>query len=226
MIKKGSAFFAIVLLVTSCKVMPPKPPLVETVAVLLFDSESNDIDAPAIMQHLVYAALKKSSYKPLELNSVNETLEKAGIVDGGQLVIVDPVKLGKDLGVQALIFGYVESFDYTNIGFYLQRKVALGLRLVDVATGETLWENSGTGAHRELNLEKDKAAAAFKKGLAEQAIEKWFDSPLEEEAKLSVINCLRTLPGYNFQGFANDDNTFTKFKKGTKDVLKGTIRKR
>jgi hypothetical protein len=123
--KRTSALsFAFLLVLAGCKTPPPKPALVETVGILMFDNESNDLNAPDIMQRLVYLAMKNSAYKPLDINLVNEKLKTAGISDGGQLAVVDPVKLGKDLGVQALIFGDVESFDYTNIGFYLQKSDA------------------------------------------------------------------------------------------------------
>src|SRR5262245_43602075 len=112
--KSLSATLAAVFLLTSCKVEPPKPPLVQTMAILPFDNESNDVDAADIMQRLTYLALKPSVYQVLDIEMVNKKLADVGIVDGGQLAAVDPVKLGKDLGVQALMFGYVESFSYTN----------------------------------------------------------------------------------------------------------------
>lgn len=213
----------VLLFLCGCKVMPPKPPLVESIAILPFDSESNDLNAPDILQKLTYMALKNSVYKPLDIAFVNDKLAKVGIVDGGQLAIVDPVKLGKDLGVQALLYGYNENFDYTNVGFYLQRRVTLNLKLVDVSNGAVLWENAGKGVHRELNLEKDKAANAFVKGIADQSIEKLFDTPLEDEARVSVITALRSLPGFSFCGFANDDKGF---KRGASGVLKDVIRKK
>lgn len=221
-------FFAAltVHIIAGCKVEPPKPPLVETLAVLPFDNESNDLDAPDILQKLVQAALQKSPYKLMDLDAVNGKLAAVGIIDGGQLAIVDPVKLGKDLGVHGLVFGYVESFDYINIGFYLQRKVKLSLRVVDVQTGATLWENTGTGSRPQIFLNKDDAKKAFLEGVAEQTIEKIAKSPLEEEAKTAVMNVLRTLPGFVFYGFGEPSSVNKIFKRGSKDLLKGSIWKR
>ncbi len=214
------------LFLVGCKVEAPKPPLVETLAVLPFDNESNNLDAPEILQKLVQAALQKSPYKLMDLDAVNGKLSAVGIIDGGQLAIVDPVKLGKDLGVQALVFGYVENFDYTNIGFYLQRKVKLSLKVVDVQTGATLWENTGTGSRPQIFLNKDDAKKAFLEGVAEQTIEKIAKSPLEEEAQTAAMNALRTLPGFVFCGFGEPASVNKIFKKGSKDLLKGSIWKR
>jgi hypothetical protein len=213
--QRFSSFVAAsVLLLVGCEPPPVLPPLVETVAVLPFDNESNNLDAPDILQKLVFEALKDSPYKSLEIDAVNGKLEKVGIVDGGQLAIVDPTKLGKDLGVQALIFGYVENFDYTNIGFYLQRKVKLDLKMVDVQTGATLWEGSGTGMQPQVFLNKDEAKKAFLEGVAKQTIDKIAKSPLDAEAKTAVENALRKLPGFKFHGFGS----------GKKDLLKGLIK--
>lgn len=184
-----------------CKVVPPKQPLVETVAVLPFDNETNDLNAPDLLQKLVYEALSCSVYKPLNIEEINKKLESVGLVDGGQLAIVDPNKLGKDLGVQALIFGYVENFDYTNVGFYAQRKVKLSLKMVDVATSAILWEAGGTGLQPRIATNKEEAKQVFIEGLAQQVVDKVVRSPLHEEAERAVQNALKSLPGFQFHGF-------------------------
>lgn len=203
-LKKCCLLIPLFFLITGCKRIPPPPPLpIQTIAILPFDSESNDVNAPDIMQQLVYAALKPSVYQIQDIDKTNQHLEKVGIRDGGQLAVVNPTKLGKDLAVHALIFGYVESFGYTNIGFYSERKVKLNLKLVEVATGSTLWENTGGDATRALALDKDAATKAFVSGLADKLVDKVFKNPLEKESKQSVIQCLRTLPGYSFLGFVD-----------------------
>ena len=214
----------LVFVLSGCKVEPLKPPLVETVAVLLFDNESNTLEAPDIMQALVYLALKPSVYKVMDFKEVNDFLNQAGFVDGGQLAIVDPMRLGKDLQVQAVLFGYVENFNYTNIGFYIERKVTVNLKMVDVNTGATIWENSGTGANRKVVLDKGQAGKEFVKGVADQYVDKLFNTPLESEAKLATVNALRTLPGFRFTCFAQDENTLKGVKKVGKGILKDIIR--
>lgn len=216
--------FSVVLFAPGCKVEPPKPQLIQTVAVLPFDNESNDVNAADIMQRFVYLALKPSVYQVRDIKEVNSFLENVGIVDGGQLPAVDPVKLGKDLGVQALMYGYVENFGYLNIGYYVQRKVTLGLKLVDVSNGATLWENTATGVTRQVHLDEKEAKRALVKGLADQLADKLFNSPLEEEAKVATIKTLRTLPGFYFSGFAADEQTPNALKTTSKGVLKDIIK--
>ena len=222
--KIAAIVIAIGVLCTGCKVEPPKPPLVETVAILPFDSESNDVNAPDIMQRLVYLAMKSSAYRVLDIDETNAKLAKAGIQDGGQLPAVDPVKLGKDLGVQALLYGNVENFGYVNIGFYQEQKVTLELAMVNVTDGQNLWQNSGTGATRNLTLDKKEAQNRLTAGLAKQLVDKLFDSPLEEEACQATTKALATLPGFRFAGFSADEKARAGFKRGAKNAIKGAIK--
>jgi hypothetical protein len=208
------------------KVEVPKDPLVQTIAVLPFDNESNDVNAADVMQRLTYLALKPSVYQVSDLDEINKKLADVGIVDGGQLPVIDPVKLGKDIGVQALMYGNVESFNYTNVGYFLQRKVTLELKLVDVGTGQTLWENSGTGATRQVHVDPQEAKNAFAAGLASQLADKMFDTPLEEEARLATIRALETLPGFRFSSFYRDDKSPSKAKSEGSKIIKGLINRK
>ncbi len=202
------------LAIAACKVAPPKPPLVETIAILPFDNESNDVNADTIMQTYVFLAMSQSAYRTSDIKDVNDKLAKNGVVDGGQLPALDPVKIAKDLNVQALMYGYVESFGYVNIGIYAERKVRLGLKMVDGQTGQTLWENTQTAADRKFALDKEEAQKNFLQGLGNQLTDKLFNSPLEEEAKLATIKTLSSLPGFRFNGFPDSKG------KGVKDFIK------
>lgn len=220
------AGMTVCFLFSGCNIEPPKPPLVETVAVLPFDSESNDLNAPEVMQSLVYWALKTSPYRVSDIKDTNEHLAEKGVVDGGQLPALDPVKIGKDLGVQALLYGYITNFDYTNVGFYRSRKVGLELKLVDVATGATLWENSGSMNNTKMTLDSKEAGNEFVKGVADQATDKLFKTPLEEEAKISVQKALRTLPGFHFAGFESTPHKSNPLKDSIRNNINDDREKR
>ncbi len=72
----------------------------------------------------------------------------------------------------------------------------------------------------------DKATQAFVKGVAEQTVDKMFNSPLEAEARMAAVQALQTLPGFAFCGFAEDEKATKVLKRESKEVLKGLIRKR
>lgn len=208
-----------------CKVQPPLPPLVETIAVLPFDNASNELDAADIMQKKVYLALKPSVYRVSDIKETNELLKTRGITEGGQLPALDPKLIAQDLKVQALMYGEVENFGYVNIGFYTERKVALSLRLINGTTGEKMWENSKSAATRKFTLDAKEAKENFVGGLAAQMVDKTMKMPLEAEACQAAILTLGNLPGFHFVGFAPDEeNPNREAKKGAADLIKSQIK--
>jgi len=152
------------LLLSSCATIPILPPLAETMAILPFDSESNNVDAPDILQKFVYMAMKPSPYQIPDIEATNAKLVENGIIDGGQLPVIDPIKLADDLGVQLLMYGNVESFGYTNVGVYASRHVTLNLWVVDGKTGERIWEDTGKVANRTFGLNEEDIKKNFAAG--------------------------------------------------------------
>jgi len=88
-----------------------------------------------------------------------------------------------------------------------------------VMTGQTLWENSGTGYTPKVVTEKSQAAGAFARGVADQALDKWFNSPLEPESEMAVMHALSKLPGFVFSGFDPEHRK----KENTKNIGKTII---
>ncbi len=212
-------------LLSGCKVQPPKPPLVETVAILPFDNSSNDINAADFLQKKVYLAMKSGVYQVRSIQETNEFLKEKGITDGGQLPVLDPRLIAKDLNVQALLYGHVENFGSVNIGFYTEKKVTLALWMVDGTTGEKLWECTKTGVTRNFTLDSKKAKENLVGGLAAQVVDKMLKVPLEDETNQAVVQTLRSLPGFNFTGFAVDeDDPNRAAKKSAADLIKGQIK--
>jgi hypothetical protein len=97
--------------------------------------------------------------------------------------------------------------------------------MIDVSTGQTLWDHEGTGATRNVNVDPKQAKAAFARGVAEQVVDKAFKTPLEEEARKAAIATLSTLPGYKFCGFAVDEQTPAKAQAATKGLIKDLIKR-
>ncbi|MCG3204451.1 MAG: hypothetical protein KCHDKBKB_01166 [Elusimicrobia bacterium] len=195
----------------------PRP--IQTIAVLPFDCEANNLDAPDILQRLV-ADMLKTGYQVSDIQTTNKFLENVGIVDGGQLAVVDPVKLGKDLGVQALLFGNVTNFGYANLGFYYQRKVGLELKLVEVATGETLWENAAESVTRKVPSNNNETGKTFIEGLADQLKDKLSKNPLAEESHLATLRALRNFPGLNLKNLQYRPKESLHFHGGSEKSFK------
>jgi hypothetical protein len=73
--------------------------------------------------------------------------------------------------------------------------------MVDVATGQPLWEGTGTGANRNLTFDPKEAKKNLVEGIAQQAVDKATKSVLDAETREAVSAALRTLPGFRFAGF-------------------------
>lgn len=202
--RRNDIFLLGLLIIWGCagpQVKKAVPPLsVNKIAILPFDNESVDIDASEVMQKLVYSTLTKSSpYTVLNIEQTNAKLAEKGIIDGGQLPVLDPIKMAEDLGAEALLYGYVEDFKYINVGIYVSRNVSLQVWLVDGKTGETIYEKSGKGTSSTFAVNEEEIKDNFIVGLADQALDKILRSPLKWEAEVAVQKALANLPGFRFR---------------------------
>ena len=165
------------------------------VAVLPFDNQSLEIAASEQLRGMVASNIQWRGYNPIPAAEADEKLKGLGITDGGQLPSVTPQKLGEALGVDALFYGNVEKFIFQNIGFVLRRAVRVRVKLVSVATGETLWEDYGEKTTIEATLKKKIAERIFARGMADKAAENMLHRPLWEESQWAVVNLVSKLPG-------------------------------
>lgn len=144
-IKRALLFFAFVLFLASCTAHLPRyaPDFsnpVYTVAVLPFYNATNDVGGAASLREDFQKRLQNRHYKFMSLKEVDEILlNRMGITLGDQLEMTDPIELGKVLGVDGLVYGYVLNFDDITTGVYNVKKVRAGFKLVDARTGQALW---------------------------------------------------------------------------------------
>ena len=165
-------------------------------AVLLFDNQSVDVGAPASLRKMVVSRLRQMGYDVMELERVDAGLKKLGITDGGQLGSASPEALGRALGVPGLFYGTIEDFTFTNVGFWVKRRVRLRLRFIAASGEQVLWENVGEGSTNKMTLKKNEAGRRFIRGMAEKALENMFDSALAKESKEAVERVLYKLPSF------------------------------
>ena len=164
------------------------------VAVLPFDNQSTDMSAPDIMRKLATDGFARRGYPPLAADQVDAGLSALGISEGGQLPGLKPQDIGKALGADLLCYGDVEDFTFQNLGFMIRKNVTLHVRLVSAATGETLYEGSGSGKDVKVFFNRDDAKRAFVEQMAEKVVANIFKVPLKREAELSADRALGSLP--------------------------------
>lgn len=164
------------------------------VAVLPFDNQSTDIGASDVMRKLAADGLGKRGYSPLPVQEVDVKLSALGVSEGGQLPGVKPGDLGRALGVDLLVYGDVEDFNFQNLGFLIRKSVALRLKIVSAASGETLYEGAGSGKDVKVFLDRDQAKAAFVEQMAVKLVQNILKTPLKKEAEAAARKALDGLP--------------------------------
>ncbi|MCM2267395.1 MAG: DUF799 domain-containing protein [Elusimicrobiales bacterium] len=164
------------------------------VAVLPFDNQSTDVGAADVMRKLAQENFGRRGYPPLPAEEVDAKLSGLGISEGGQLPGVKPADLGKALGADLLCYGDVEDFTFQNLGFVIRKSVGLKIKLVSAATGETLYEGSGSGKDVKFFMNKDEARAAFVEQMAVKLVQNILKTPLKKEAEAAAWKALDGLP--------------------------------
>jgi hypothetical protein len=113
---------------------------VYTVAVLPFYNATNDVGGAMGLREDFHKRLQNRHYKLMPLKEVDDILlNRMGITLGDQLELTDAMELGKTLGVDGVVYGYVLDFDHVTTGVYNVKKVRAGFKLVDTKTGQTFW---------------------------------------------------------------------------------------
>lgn len=144
-LKRALLFSALVILLASCTAHLPRyaPDFtnpVYTVAVLPFYNATNDVGGAMGLREEFQKRLQNRHYKFMPLKEVDEILlNRMGITLGDQLEMTDAVELGKVLGVDGVVYGYVLNFDDVTTGVYNVKKVRAGFKLVDTRTGQSVW---------------------------------------------------------------------------------------
>lgn len=164
------------------------------VAVLPFDNQSTDVGAQDVMRKLAAENFEKRGYPALPADEVDAKLSALGVSEGGQLPAFRPEELGRALGVDLLCYGDVEDFTFQNLGFVVRKSVALRVKVVSAATGETLYEGFGSGKDIKIFFDKDEAKAAFVEQLAVKLVQNILKTPLKKEADKAAWKALDSLP--------------------------------
>ena len=121
------------------------PTFVKKVAILKFENHTENKQAADRLRDLVtMEALAMGLFDVVDRTVVDEVLAEEGVEEGTGLDKDTVRRLGKRLGVQALLVGSVNAYEEEREGSYSYPVVSLSLRLLDVASGEIVWKAGGT----------------------------------------------------------------------------------
>ena len=197
--KKGIYFCALILFFLGGCALKPKFIVQEyyrpqSVAVLPFENQSNNLAGPQLIRKLFSDGLDKKGYSVQPLEDTDEKLREAGITDAGQLPTITAQELKEKLGVDGVFYGSIRKFNYMTLGFYSNRAVHVSFKLVDVNTNTALWEDERKISIKDLAFSVEEAKENLKYQLIEKTVENLFKSPLLNESRIVVRQALSTLP--------------------------------
>ncbi|MBI4689161.1 MAG: DUF799 family lipoprotein [Nitrospirae bacterium] len=193
------------VVLAGCATLPPpdtKNP-VKLVAVLPMVNNTNDLDGPVFVREAFDKIVPARFYETMPFENIDEALrDKMGITLGGQLDCSNPgagapspQEVGKLLGVDGLFYGTLIEFKQLITGFYNNRKVKAKFKLVNVKTGEVIWENEAAESSSDFNITPLAAIKAAATTVAESAIKKALKvNPLGKETNAVVSKLKKTIP--------------------------------
>ncbi|OGS46068.1 MAG: hypothetical protein A3J79_11225 [Elusimicrobia bacterium RIFOXYB2_FULL_62_6] len=164
------------------------------VVILPFENQTTDLAAPGMLRELAAERFSSRGYAPVDAAETELKLRELGVTDGGQLPSVRPADIAKLFGADLLCYGTLEDFTFQNVGFIVRKSVRLRLKLVSAASGETLFEASGSGKDVKVYLDADEAKIAFIEATAAKLIQNLLKSPLRQEARTAVNRIFDRLP--------------------------------
>ncbi|MFQ5442915.1 MAG: GNA1162 family protein [Thermodesulfobacteriota bacterium] len=165
--------------------VPPNPfNPVFSIAVLPFYNVTNDAGAPQVVREELEKKLSRRQYSVMPLKEVDRVLrDKMGITLGHQLELTTPEEVGKTLGVDGVVYGYLLNFDDITTGVYNVKQVRAGFKLVETSSGRVMW--SGGGGVKSF-------VVAGKSGTALTALKELTD---RDNEFFSTIKGLGDIPG-------------------------------
>ena len=174
------------------RIAHPKP-FPARVALLPLANHSNSLAGPQLIRQLIHMRLTGGLYRPMSVDEVDRRLRELGVTDGGQLGAIPPARLGEALQADGLLIGEVLAFDRQTLGVMNKRAVEVRLRLVDPATGATLWEATRRQANSKVGLSQDAIAENLAGGIAEKLVENVMHNPLRPESEDVVQSLMKEL---------------------------------
>lgn len=147
----------VAILVTGCVTSKPydytafKQSRPRSILVLPPVNSSPDVNATySMLSHVTYP-LAESGYYVLPVALVNETFKQNGLTNPGDIHAVVPAKLKEIFGADAALYITVTKYGTTYMIINSVVTVSANAKLVDLKTGQLLWEGSATASSDEGN---------------------------------------------------------------------------
>lgn len=140
--------FVVVIAASACaphvRRVPPNPANpVYTLAVLPMYNLTNDVGGAEVVRAELAKRLDRLHYQVMPVADSDRVLsDRMGITLGDQLEYTTPGEVGRTLGVDGVVYGWLINFDDITTGVYNEKKVRAAFKLYSTRTGDVLWERA------------------------------------------------------------------------------------
>jgi hypothetical protein len=154
-ISRGVTLLAFVMLATGCATQAPydysafresKP---RSILVLPPLNQSPDVRAPYSMMATVTAPLAESGYYVFPVALVDQTFRENGMTNPGEIHDASPAKLAEVFGADAVLYITISEYGAKYFLIDSQVIVSASARLVDLRSGQLLWEGKASASNAE-----------------------------------------------------------------------------
>lgn len=123
------------------------------VAVLPELNYSMDAASGNLLRDAFIEELPRYGYSLVRPELVEEACRERGIVHGGDLKLVDPVELGRELKARYLLVPSLEASDKAFKGLVNARYSSIMVRLIDTGNGAVVYQRRERFAKRNFNVD-------------------------------------------------------------------------
>ncbi len=138
------------------------------VAILPPANQTSDGDAPDTIRRVSSEMLLGLGIVPFQSPAQDKQLYDMGLLAVGSPTRAQIKKIAAALGVDGVLVGTATQFHDLNLGIYMERVVAATLELLN-ANGDKIWEISGDGYNRAVNIDPSTIVTESAKSLATNA---------------------------------------------------------
>lgn len=121
----------------------------QSILVLPPNNLSPDVRAPYSMMATVTAPLAEAGYYVFPVALVDQTFRENGMTQPGEAHDAPPAKLAEVFGADAVLYITVNEYGAKYMLFDSQVIVSASARLVDLRTGQLLWEGKASASNAE-----------------------------------------------------------------------------
>ena len=123
----------------------------QSILVLPPVNETTDVNATSGVLAQMTMPLAEAGYYVLPVAEVNETFRHNGVTAPEEIANVSPAKMREIFGADAVLYSKVTQYGSVYRVIDSDTVVAASAKLVDLRTGDELWEGRGSASGKELN---------------------------------------------------------------------------